>query len=177
MWDVKESTLLFEKSRGCRPWWCGQPLRIVGLGRDGTLHGTYESRSCPFPLGRPVSRKAGKTKKKLKKLNQKLIRVHFVADSFRPRCLGNGKRFFLRDFPFTKTRWCISLFIRWLNSSFNNREQSHALCWCCVLFVRIACAQPHPSYSGCRRLFIRGFRFRSSLNHDPREKVKDERKN
>ena len=35
----------------------------MGLGRDGTLHGTYESRSCPFPLGRPVSRKAGKTKK------------------------------------------------------------------------------------------------------------------
>ena len=118
-----------------------------------------------------------KLKKKLKKLNQKLIRVHFVADSFRPRCLGNGKRFFLRDFPFTKTRWRISLFIRWLNSSFNNLAQSHILCWCCVLFVRIACAQPHPSYSGCRRLFMRGFRFRSSLNHDPREKVKDETKN
>ena len=34
----------------------------MGLGSDSTLHGTYESRSCPFPLGRPVSRKAGKTK-------------------------------------------------------------------------------------------------------------------
>ena len=45
-----------------RPQWCGQPLRIVGLGRDDTLHGTYEFRSCPFPLGKPVSRKAGKTK-------------------------------------------------------------------------------------------------------------------
>ena len=56
-----------------------------------------------------------------------------------------------------------------LNSSFNDREQSQVLFWCCVLFVRIACAQLHPSYSGCRRLFMRGFRFRSSLNHDPRE--------
>ena len=33
---------------------------VVGLGRDGTLHGTNESPSCTFPLGRPVSRKAGK---------------------------------------------------------------------------------------------------------------------
>ena len=38
----------------------------VGLGRDGPLHGSYESRSCLFPLGRPVSRKAGKTKIKQK---------------------------------------------------------------------------------------------------------------
>ena len=45
---------------------------------------------------------------------------------------------------------CISLFIRWLNSSFNNRAQSHVLCWCCVLFVHIACAQPPPSYLGAR---------------------------
>ena len=43
----------------------------MGLGRDGTLHGTYGSRSCLFPLCRPVSRKACKTKKKkLKKLNE-----------------------------------------------------------------------------------------------------------
>ena len=60
LWDIKERTPLFEKSRGRRPWWCGQPLRVVGLGRDGTLHGTYESRSCLFSLGRPLSRKAGK---------------------------------------------------------------------------------------------------------------------
>ena len=40
--------------------WCDQPLRVVGLGRDGTLHGTNESPSCTFPLGRSVSRKAGK---------------------------------------------------------------------------------------------------------------------
>ena len=53
-------TPLSEKSRGRRPQCCGQPLRVVGLGRDGTSYGTYESRSCPFPLGRPVSRKAGK---------------------------------------------------------------------------------------------------------------------
>ena len=39
MCDVKEPTLLFEKSRGRRPRWCGQPLRVVGLGRDGTSHG------------------------------------------------------------------------------------------------------------------------------------------
>ena len=58
----KKPTLLFEKSTGRRPGWCGQPLRVVGLGRDGTLHGTYESRSCLFLLGRPVSRKACKTK-------------------------------------------------------------------------------------------------------------------
>ena len=38
----------------------------MGLGGDGTLHGTYESRSCLFPLGRPVSRKACKTKTKTK---------------------------------------------------------------------------------------------------------------
>ena len=36
----------------------------MGLGRDGTLHGTYESRSCPLTLGLSVSRKAGKTKTK-----------------------------------------------------------------------------------------------------------------
>ena len=39
----------------------------MGLGRDGTLHGTFESRLCLFPLGRPVSRKACKTKKKIKR--------------------------------------------------------------------------------------------------------------
>ena len=38
LWDVKEPTSLFEKSRGRRPRWCGQPLRVVGLGRDGTSH-------------------------------------------------------------------------------------------------------------------------------------------
>ena len=62
LWDVKEPTLLFEKSKGQRPRWCGQPLWVVGLGRDGTLHGTYESCSCLFRLDRPVSRKACKTK-------------------------------------------------------------------------------------------------------------------
>ena len=36
--------------------------KTSGLGRDGTLHGTYESHSCLFPLGRPVSRKACKTR-------------------------------------------------------------------------------------------------------------------
>ena len=40
LWDVKEPTPLFEKSRGRRRRWCGQPLRVVGLGRDGTSHGT-----------------------------------------------------------------------------------------------------------------------------------------
>ena len=29
-----------KKSRGRRPRGCGQLLRVVGLGRDGTLHGT-----------------------------------------------------------------------------------------------------------------------------------------
>ena len=59
LWDVKESTLLFEKSRGRRPRWCGQPYALwdwVGMApRMGP-----KSRSCTFPLGRPVSRKAGK---------------------------------------------------------------------------------------------------------------------
>ena len=64
LWDEKEPTPLSEKSRGRRPWLCGQPLQIVGLGRAGTLHGTSESRSCIFPLGRPVSRKAGKKNNK-----------------------------------------------------------------------------------------------------------------
>ena len=64
-----------------------------------------------------------------------------------------------------------------LNYSLNNREQSQVLCWCCVLFVHIAYAQAPPSCPGCQRIFMRGFRFRSSLNHDPREKVKDETKN
>ena len=27
-----------------------QPLRVVELGRGGTSHGTYESRSCLFPI-------------------------------------------------------------------------------------------------------------------------------
>ena len=33
LWDVKEPGPLFEKSRGRRPRWCGQPL----LGRVGYL--------------------------------------------------------------------------------------------------------------------------------------------
>ena len=41
LWDVKEPTPLFEKSSGRRPRWCVQPLWVVGLARDGTLHGTY----------------------------------------------------------------------------------------------------------------------------------------
>ena len=41
---------LFGKSTGRRPRWCGQPLPVVRLGRDGTSHGTYESRSCPLLL-------------------------------------------------------------------------------------------------------------------------------
>ena len=40
LWDVKEPTSLFKKSRGRKPQWCGKPLWVVGLGRDGTLHGT-----------------------------------------------------------------------------------------------------------------------------------------
>ena len=70
--------LLFEKSTGRRPGWCGQPLRVVGLGRDGTLHGTYEFRSCLFPLGRPVSRKACK-KQKTKKTS-----IIVINDCFNP---------------------------------------------------------------------------------------------
>ena len=81
LWDVKEPTLLFEKSRGRRPRWCGQPLRVMGLGRDGTLHGTYESRSCLFPLGRPVSRKACKTKKLKNKDMQATSYSHLASTS------------------------------------------------------------------------------------------------
>ena len=74
MWDVKKPTSLFEKSRGRGARWCGQPLRVVGLGRDGTRMGP-ESRSCPFPLGRPVSRKAGK---QVKHKTRKILTVRQV---------------------------------------------------------------------------------------------------
>ena len=77
----KKPTLLFEKSTGRRPGWCGQPLQVVGLGRDGTLHGTYESGSCLFPLGRPVSRKACK-KQKTKKTSTIVINDCFNTTSY-----------------------------------------------------------------------------------------------
>ena len=41
LWGVKDPTSLFEKSTGRRPRWCGQPLRVVWLGGDGTSHGTW----------------------------------------------------------------------------------------------------------------------------------------
>ena len=53
----------------------------MGLGRDGTLHGTYESRSCLFPLGRPVSRKACK-KQKTKKTSIIVINDCFNTTSY-----------------------------------------------------------------------------------------------
>ena len=43
------------------------------LGRDGTLYGTFESRLCLFPLGRPVTRKACKTKNKKKIKNKTIV--------------------------------------------------------------------------------------------------------
>ena len=81
MWDVKEPTPLFEKSirRGRRPRWCDQPLRVEGLGRDGTLHGTYEFRSCLSPLGRPVFKKAGK-----KKLKQVVVHKYKNENIIKP---------------------------------------------------------------------------------------------
>ena len=81
LWDVKEPTLLFEKSSGRRPRWCGQRLRVMGLGRDGILHGTYESRSCLFLLGRPLSRKACKTKKLKNKDMQATSYSHLASTS------------------------------------------------------------------------------------------------
>ena len=58
----------------------------MGLGRDGTLHGTYESRLCLFPLSRPVSRKACKTKTEKKKLNTRVSgECSRVAKGRRPR--------------------------------------------------------------------------------------------
>ena len=47
---------------GHTPRWCGQPLWVVGLGRDGTSHGTHEFPLSLFPPGSPVCRKAGKKK-------------------------------------------------------------------------------------------------------------------
>ena len=47
LWDVKEPTL-FEKSRGCRPLWCGQPSHNTtyhshhGLGGQSKLKMDYE---------------------------------------------------------------------------------------------------------------------------------------
>ena len=44
----------------------------MGLGRDGTWHGTHDFPSSLFPLGSPVSRKAGKkTSLVLPSLNMK----------------------------------------------------------------------------------------------------------
>ena len=43
-------------------------VRVLGLGRDGTSHGTYGFRSCLFPLGMPVSGKL--VKRKTKKQNK-----------------------------------------------------------------------------------------------------------
>ena len=80
MWGVR-TTQLFEKRRGRRSRWCGQPLWDVGLGMDGTLRGSNESRSCLFPLGRPVSRKAGKTKHR-KKANEKTAQTRNLARLF-----------------------------------------------------------------------------------------------
>ena len=45
-------------------------------------HGSYESRSCPLPLGRSVSRKAGKTKK--------TKRANSVFVGFSPTVEGKG---------------------------------------------------------------------------------------
>ena len=53
----------------------------MGLGRDGTLHGTFESRLCLFPLGRPVSRKACKAKKKKKNYIVGFVRCCLGLDS------------------------------------------------------------------------------------------------
>ena len=77
----------------------------MGLGRDGTSHGTYESRSYLFPLGRPVSRKACKNKNKtihlikagpfFKKPNapdKTITRMSFVSDAYRLR-FGNNTEY------------------------------------------------------------------------------------
>ena len=66
----------------------------MGLGRDGILHGTCESRSCLFPLGRPVSRKACKTKTNRISSHALLAgfvllrhSVKFLSSSIARRCL------------------------------------------------------------------------------------------
>ena len=52
----------------------------MGLAWD---QGTYESRSCPFPLDRPVSRKAGKNKETNKKTWKKLkLSCLYIGDPF-----------------------------------------------------------------------------------------------
>ena len=53
LWGVKDPTSLFEKSTGRRPRWCGQPLRVVWLGGDGTSHGTRLSpvQAHSLPIG------------------------------------------------------------------------------------------------------------------------------
>ena len=45
-----------------------------------------------------------------------------------------------------------------------------------VLFVHIACAQPPPSYPGCQKIFMRGFRFRSSLDRTRVKRSKTKQK-
>ena len=64
----------------------------MGLGRDGTSHGTYESRSCPFPLDRAVSRKAGKIKFRYFEMGVPSLRACLIdADSYHSKVFeGNG---------------------------------------------------------------------------------------
>ena len=58
LWDVKEPTPLFEKSRGRRPRWCGQPPRVVGLGRDGHLAWDLCVPFVPIPSGQACVQKS-----------------------------------------------------------------------------------------------------------------------
>ena len=52
LWDVKEPTPLFEKSKGCRPRWCGQPSHIIHIlgwvGKSKFINGLIPAASGAF---------------------------------------------------------------------------------------------------------------------------------
>ena len=67
MWDAKEPTPMFEKSRGRRPRWCSQPLRVVGLGRDAPCMGPMSSVRVHSLWAGLCTEKLVKKKKRKKK--------------------------------------------------------------------------------------------------------------
>ena len=57
LWDVKEPTPLFEKSRGRRPRWCGQPSHIIHIlgwvGKSKFINGLIPAASGAFVCWHP----------------------------------------------------------------------------------------------------------------------------
>ena len=88
MWDAKEPTPMFEKSRGRRPRWCGQPLRVVGLGRDAPCMGPMSSVRAHFLWAGLCTEKLIKKKKEKKKETERMVSHPHPR---RLKCLGQNK--------------------------------------------------------------------------------------